>query len=268
MILLSESHPTTHTPKIHSPLHSNPRNASVSYVNCISQVSKTTQQEPPCATMTHQGLPPLFTPGYELALHPQPPLPFDLARGAILCWPTPPPKIGMPHLLTHSSTVSPYRVHWNELSLWEGIAQAVSHYWSNIIPQHDKVQNVTNMVAFIRMAQRISFRPRSATDESKIRECISGYIEPVLDIIANGGEGAPLPSDRHSLFTSWSAGDNVEDRLAGMPDYVMINERVVLPAVLTRITVIFEIKNPWIVTPALIDEVINGTTLLPPLNCN
>jgi hypothetical protein len=256
---LTHTLPIESSPRIHSSLHSNPRNASVSYTN-RSQVSNTTQQEQTLATMNQQGLGfvPVFPPGYELAFAPRPVLQFDLARGVILCWPTPAPKIAMPHLLTRSSTVSPYRVHWNELLPWNDFGETVSRYWNNIVPQHDKAQNVIVMATFISKVQEVSFPSTAASRESRVRKCLEDFIRPVLESAANGAQGAPRPSDRHSLLTSWDSEGVEGNRLAGVPDYVMINEQVVPPARLRRITVIFEVKTPWMVTPTLIDDVIEG----------
>ena len=46
--------------------------------------------------------------------------------------------------------------------------------------------------------------------------------------------------------------------MAGIPDFVMATEYTYPPR---RITAIIEVKNPWHVTPARIDAVINSITL-------
>jgi hypothetical protein len=106
-----------------------------------------------------QGLVPALQQAFQFLHAPQPVLPFDLARGVILSLPAPAPKIAMRNLLTGSSTVSPYRVHWNELLLWEGFAETVSRYWNDIVPQHDKLQNVIVMTTLISMVQGSALDP-------------------------------------------------------------------------------------------------------------
>ena len=43
-------------------------------------------------------------------------------------------------------------------------------------------------------------------------------------------------------------------RLAGVPDFVMHH--------LARVTVVMEVKNPWLVTPQSIDEVLDSIVLV------
>lgn len=70
----------------------------------------------------------------------------------------------------------------------------------------------------------------------------------------NGLNGAARPKDKHSKSQRWEQGVEANN-LAGIPAFVMVTEYGNLPR---RITAMLEIKNPWQVTPALIDAVINS----------
>lgn len=87
--------------------------------------------------------------------------------------------------------------------------------------------------------------------EADIKHCIMTYVQKLQNQAANGVNGAPLPSDPHSSFIRIESGAGSYG-LMGVSDFAMLN---VLEG---RTTLVEEIKNPWIVTPQQIDEVIDG----------
>ena len=98
----------------------------------------------------------------------------------------------------------------------------------------------------------------SVANEGEVRGRIQEFVLPVHSAAANGLNGAPRPTDRHSVLQRWEQGVEA-NHLAGIPDFVMATE---YGNPQRRVTVLLEVKNPWQVTPALIDAVINRTNLL------
>src|SRR5207248_2827790 len=90
--------------------------------------------------------------------------------------------------------------------------------------------------------------------EGNIRVCIDKFVVDIHSAAANGLNGAARPTDQHSKLQRWEQGVEANN-LAGIPDFVMVTEYGNLPR---RITAMLEIKNPWQVTPALINAVINS----------
>jgi hypothetical protein len=176
---------------------------------------------------------------------------FDLSREYILSNPTPPIQIADSH--SASTTRSTYRLHWNGIALWADFGDLVHQYWNNVVTPDDKQQYVFDTGSYSRAVQQIAMETR-VSNESNVKVCIDAFPVPIHSAAANGSMGAPRPSDRHSKFERWGIG--IEGGVAGVPDFVMATETLYLPR---RITAMIEVKNPWLVTPALIDDVINGT---------
>jgi hypothetical protein len=65
--------------------------------------------------------------------------------------------------------------------------------------------------------------------------------------VANNINGEPLPTDAHSLICR-NGGNNLVRKVG-----------FVFKSRLGRVTAVMEAKNPWRITPAGIDEVLNGT---------
>ena len=174
---------------------------------------------------------------------------FDLSRNYVLTNPTPPVTVS--NLLTNSTTRSVYRLHWNTIAHWNDFGAQVVQYW-NAVPQVDKQANVMTRTAYGDRFQDVGYS--RAGNEGDVKALISAFVQPVHSSAANGRNGAPRPSDRHSNLQRWEQGVEA-NALAGIPDLVMITEYGYAPR---RVTVMVEVKNPWQVTPDRIDQVIQG----------
>ena len=176
---------------------------------------------------------------------------FNLCRGDILTYPIPPVQLA--NELTRSTTRSTYRLHWNQLALWENFGAHVHHYWNNVVPQADKQSSVFTQGEYSGIVQRVATF-RRVGNEGDVKGRIQDFVVPVHAAVANGLNHAPRPSDRHSVFQRWE--QSVEaNSLAGIPDFAMATEYGIPRR---RITALIEVKNPWQVTPALIDAAINS----------
>ena len=96
----------------------------------------------------------------------------------------------------------------------------------------------------------------TAANEGDVKALLQEFVQPVHSGAANGYNDAPRPSDLHSKLQRWEQGVEA-NLLAGIPDFVMTTEFGPPPR---RVTAMLEVKNPWQVTSALIDEVIQGIT--------
>lgn len=176
---------------------------------------------------------------------------FDLTRDVVLSYPMPTIQVADIHSL--STTHSTYRLHWNTLEEWRDFGDLVIAYW-NTVPQTDKTSMVFASGEFSGRYQRVSSALFAAANEGMVRNLHGEFVIPVQNNAANGINNAPLPSDRHSRLQQWDQGVEA-NALAGMPDCVMASD-FGHPGYLRRITAMIEIKNPWQVTPALVDQVI------------
>jgi len=175
---------------------------------------------------------------------------FDLSRDYVLTHSTPPVMVS--NLLTNSTTRSVYRLHWNTIAIWNDFGARVIQYW-NAVLQVDKQTNVMTGTAYGDRFRAVG--NSAAGNEGDVKALINEFIQPAHSAAANGRDGAPRPSDRHSHLQRWEQGVEA-NALAGIPDLVMITEYGYAPR---RVTVMVEVKNPWQVTPARIDQVIQGT---------
>jgi hypothetical protein len=172
------------------------------------------------------------------------PPPFDLSRDYVLTHSTPP--IGISNLLTNSTTRSVYRLHWNTINVWDDFGPRVIQYWNNV-PQHDKQGLVMPQAAYGYLFQSVGHSV--AGNEGDVKALVNEFVQPVHSAAANGRNGAPRPSDRHSKLQRWEPGVAANAQ-ARIPDFVMITEYGYPPR---RVTAMLEVKNPWQVTPPLID---------------
>jgi hypothetical protein len=178
----------------------------------------------------------------------------DMTREFVLTYPTPTIQIADRH--TVSTTLSAFRLHWNTLEEWRGFADLVTAYWNNNVTPNDKQSLVYNGGEYGGRYRRLSSGISRAANEGDVSSLHNEFVTPVLGNAANGIDNAPLPSDRHSRLQRWSQG--VEARaLAGIPDSVMVTD-FGHPGYPRRITAMVEIKNPWRVTPDLVDQVIQS----------
>jgi hypothetical protein len=177
------------------------------------------------------------------------PPPLDLPRYYVLTHSTPPVLIS--NLLTNSTTRSVYRLHWNTIAIWDDFGARVIQYW-NTVPQLDKQNNV--MIGGEYGARFRAVGYSAAGNEGDVKALVNEFVQPVHSAAANGRDGAPRPSDPHSKLQRWEPGVEANTQ-AGVPDFVMITEYGNPPR---RVTAMVEVKNPWQVTPALIDQVIQS----------
>ena len=176
---------------------------------------------------------------------------FNLSRDFILTYPT--PIIQVADRVTASTTKSTYRLHWNSIGLWPDFSAQVIAYW-NAVPPNDKQSNVYTQDAYTNRFQAVSSGFSQAANEGNVKDLLHTFVTDVQNAAANGLHGAPRPSDRHSRLQKWEHGVEA-NAVAGVPDLVMVTEHAANPR---RITAILEVKNPWQVTPALVDEVIQS----------
>jgi hypothetical protein len=179
---------------------------------------------------------------------------FDLARSYILSSPTPPIRIADSH--SNSTTMSTYRLHWNTIASWNNFGMLVQQYW-NSVPQVDKDQMVFTR-GYYQIALQLLATRMSVSTEANVKVCLDTFPVVIHNAAANGVNGAPRPVDQHSELKRWEQGADEGNNIAGVPDFVMASEQGNPPR---RITVMVEVKNPWQVTPALVDAVINSMSL-------
>lgn len=182
------------------------------------------------------------------------PIGFDMSRSELLSRPT--PQFTPAVERARSTTKSKYRLRWNHLLPWNGFEAAVVNYW-NALPQNDKFAAVTSRFNHSFAVQTIANDTRIAS-EGDIRFCMNTYAVYVHAAAANGLNGAPLPTppDIHSTLRRYENGGDLLG-VTGIPDFVMNSNT-------GRYTAMVEVKNPWLVTPATIESVRNGTYLYKP----
>ena len=183
-----------------------------------------------------------------MAWNPGVPIVFNVTRENILGYFLPPFRAG--DQPSTSTTTSRYRLRWNQLDIWTNFADRVSEYWDTV-SQADREALVVNQVQLQHMWQSIANNPRILTEDD-IKACVDLYPIACHRSAANGAMGAPLPSDYHSVADRCTLGAG-QWGLSGAPDFVMHH--------LDRVTALMEVKNPWLVTPQKIDEVIESTVL-------
>jgi hypothetical protein len=135
--------------------------------------------------------------------------------------------------------------------LWDDFGNSVSNYWNNVVSQADKQRLVLDRGVYSNAVQTLATDMR-VTNEGNVKVCLDTFPVLVHSAAANGLNGATRPTDRHSKLQRWEQGI-AGSSLAGVPDFVMATEYGNPPR---RVTVMMEVKNPWQVTPALIDAVI------------
>ena len=175
---------------------------------------------------------------------------FDITRETLLTYPLPPIRVGPDPTMT--STRSRYRLRWNELAIWPNFDFQVVNYW-NTVSQNDKTALVAPSVSLYHTWSQIA--GLLATSEEHVKGAVSSYPINFHSLAANGGVGlavarSPMPSDLHSVIVECSVRAS-QFNLAGVPDFVMHYPN--------RVTALMEVKNPRLVTPQQIDEVLNST---------
>jgi hypothetical protein len=177
---------------------------------------------------------------------------FNVARADVLGLALPPFRAGDHPSI--STTRTRYRLRWNQLHVWNDFGTTVSNYWNIQVSQMDQAALVSTQNEIQGRWQSIANNQRILSEDD-IKSAIESYPLYHHRSSANGALGAPLPSDEHATADRCTQGA-ASWGLAGVADFVMHH--------LDRVTVVMEVKNPWLVTPQEIDEVLNGIILFPP----
>jgi hypothetical protein len=173
------------------------------------------------------------------------PIAFNVNRESLLVTSLPPFQAG--DQPSGSTTTSRYRLRWCQLTIWEDFANRVTMYW-NTVSQLDRMALVINQYQVQGGWQSIASNPRILSEDD-VKACIDSYPLVCHRYAANGALGAPFPSDIHSAVDRCTLGAG-QWNLAGVPDFAMHH--------LNRVTALMEVKNPWLVTPQKIDEVLDS----------
>ena len=175
---------------------------------------------------------------------------FDMTRNSVLTVELPSIPLAPAAELSRSTTLSRYRLHWDHLFRWNDFDQTVQQYWDTV-PEADKLANVLHLQAFFLIYQTLPAAHVNSA-EGHIRAQIDSLVKVLHNAAANGLGNAPRPTDRHSCMVRWDQGFYA-NQLAGIPDFVFQTESAPV-----RPTALVEVKNPWLVTPAGIDQVLDG----------
>lgn len=149
-----------------------------------------------------------------------------------------------------STTVNRYRMHWRILQVWDSFDNDCLTYFNTLVIDADRAALVMTANGLQTLFAAVN------GEEARTEEDIKGYLlsfaMEVHNCAARGKNGAPLPSDSHASFIRISSGAGNYGLVGGISDFAMyVNEQ-------NRICLVGEVKNPWMVTPQLIDEVLNG----------
>jgi len=166
-------------------------------------------------------------------------------------------SVALPHLqaaehTSASTTRGRYRLRWNHLHEWQDFDQLVLAYWNEQVVPDDKQALVANL-----STMQSRFAEVSAgiyPTEPHISDAVRDFPATLHGYTANGFGGAPLPSDVHSQFFRCTSGAG-SFGLIGHADLVLYSQT-------GRVTGVVEVKNPWLVTPQQMDQVVDGTVFV------
>jgi hypothetical protein len=180
---------------------------------------------------------------------------FDISRETLLNGPLPPiPFAPRSSNATHAST---YRLAWGELRLWDTFAGEVMDYWQSL-PQADKTALVYTQANYNRDAQGVAWTAYPPTNEGDVKDRQGRFVPDMHNYAAVGINHAPMPSDAHSTMLHINPGGHTNLTVDGTPDFVFSRTRNDPHfQAWDPYTVFGEVKCPWLVTPARIDEVLN-----------
>jgi hypothetical protein len=179
------------------------------------------------------------------------PTTLDSTRGTVLKTSLPPVR---PALRTATSTTkSRFRLRWDELAEWHSFEDDAVAYFNNVVPPTDLAALIANYNGVKGLWEAV-FGERVRT-EADIKRCVLTYVRQIHNIAARGASSAPLPSDDHSTLVPIEPGAGSYN-LLGVSDFALFNELE------QRVTAVAEVKNPWIVTPQMIDAVIDGSLVV------
>jgi hypothetical protein len=178
---------------------------------------------------------------------------FDISRETLLTCPLLPIRFARnSSRAIHAST---FRLRWDELRLWDTFSQEVTDYWQRV-PQVDKAALVYAQGTYNFTANEV-LQTYPPTNEGDIKDRQGRFVPPIHNYAAVGHNHAPRPSDVHSRMEHINPGGHTNMTVDGTPDFVFTRTRNT-PAFQgwDPFTVLGEIKCPWLVTPAKIDEVL------------
>jgi hypothetical protein len=170
---------------------------------------------------------------------------FDLSREQLLTLPM--QVFNVAGQVTRSATFSAYRVRWNTLHAWDDFGTLVTEYWANTVSEEDKAALIEYRTSLNNVYNRAA--GAIVSTEEHVKQAI--YSQPVAfhQTATTSLLGQPSPSDAHSQIEYYPA----RLGLAGWADFVFCD------AQRTRVTAVMEGKNPWRITPAQINEVLNDS---------
>jgi hypothetical protein len=175
------------------------------------------------------------------------PDPFNATRQTVLCTPLPSVRDAA-HTAT-STTTSRYRLRWSVLREWDSFAIDATNYFQTGVTAEDATALVANDIAVRSLWWAV--QDQQVITEPDIKRCIMTYVQAIHNQAAIGARGAPLPSDRHAEFISIDRGAG-NYNLVGVADFAMRSLADGQP------TLLGEVKNPWLVSPQQINQVIEG----------
>lgn len=176
-------------------------------------------------------------------------VPLDTRRDAALSVPLPPLQAG--EHTSVSTTRTRYRLRWTHLHKWEDFDQRVLAYWNDQVMVDDKQAIVANRASIQTKYSEVA--SGIYLTEPNISDAVRDFPANLHGYAANGAGGSPLPSDMHSQFFRCAPGAG-SFQLIGHPDLVLHSRDL-------RVTCLVEVKNPWLVTPQKINDVLDGTSL-------
>ena len=182
---------------------------------------------------------------------------FDISRETLLTWRLPPiPFAPRSSTAIHAST---YRLAWGELRVWDTFVGEVTNYWESL-PQADKTALVYTQANYNRDAQGVVWTAYPPTNEGDVKDRQGRFVPDMHNYAAVGMNHAPMPSDSHSTMAHINPGGHTNQTVDGCPDFVFSRTRNNPHfAAWDPHTILGEVKCPWLVTPARIDQVL-GTT--------
>jgi len=168
---------------------------------------------------------------------------FNLTRWQVLTLHL--PSLGIGGHPSTASTTSTFRLRWTQLDQWANFGNEVVTYCNQTMPHFDTIAYVGNLESL--SEHFIQIRRSEASSEPEVKAMMEALPIYCHNKVANNMYGEPLPTDAHSVIYR-NGGNN----LVGKVDFVFKSR-------LGHVTAVMEAKNPWRITPAGIDEVLDGT---------
>ena len=179
---------------------------------------------------------------------------FDISREALLGAPLPP--ISLAPRSSNANHASTYRLAWGELRLWDTFPREVADYWQSL-PQVDKTALVYTQTSYNNNAQRVTRTIDLPTNEGDVKARQELLIPDIHNYTAVGFNHAPMPSDVHSTMAHINPGGHTNLTVDGTPDFIFSRtQNNPYFAAWDPYTILGEVKCPWLVKPARVDQVL------------